>query len=98
MKLSKASKPFTELFNHGTLKIELYKPDQIDHQQPHKQDEVYVIVSGRGTFYHGGTSTVFQPGDLLFVPAGEEHRFERFTSDFVTWVIFYGPEGGEREA
>jgi hypothetical protein len=24
------------------------------------------------------------------------HRFEDFTDDFATWVIFYGPEGGER--
>jgi hypothetical protein len=24
------------------------------------------------------------------------HRFENFTDDFGTWVIFYGPEGGER--
>jgi len=32
----------------------------------------------------------------LFVPAGIEHRFENFTSDFATWVIFYGKEGGEK--
>ena len=32
---------------------------------------------------------------LLFVKAGHEHRFENFTDDFATWVIFYGPDGGE---
>lgn len=36
-----------------------------------------------------------KPGDLLFVPAGVEHRFGPFTDDFATWVLFYGPEGGE---
>jgi len=41
-------------------------------------------------------SPVFAPGDALFVPAGVEHRFTRFTPDFVTWVIFYGTKGGER--
>jgi hypothetical protein len=30
------------------------------------------------------------------VPAGVEHRFEEFSGDFGTWVIFYGPEGGEK--
>ena len=24
------------------------------------------------------------------------HRFEEFSDDFATWVMFYGPEGGER--
>jgi hypothetical protein len=32
---------------------------------------------------------------VLFVPALEEHRFERFTDDLIVWVMFYGPEGGE---
>lgn len=35
-------------------------------------------------------------GDVLFAPAGIEHRFENFSDDFVTWVIFYGPVGGEK--
>jgi mannose-6-phosphate isomerase-like protein (cupin superfamily) len=39
--------------------------------------------------------TTFQQGDILFVPAGSVHRFINFTADFATWVIFYGPEGGE---
>jgi hypothetical protein len=30
------------------------------------------------------------------VPAGVVHRFEEFTEDLVVWVVFYGPEGGER--
>jgi hypothetical protein len=32
---------------------------------------------------------------FLFVPAGQIHRFENFSSDFAVWVVFYGPEGGE---
>lgn len=34
-------------------------------------------------------------GDVLFVAAGVEHRFSNFSEDFVTWVFFYGPQGGE---
>ena len=36
------------------------------------------------------------PGDFLFAPAGVVHRFEKFTDDLVVWVLFYGPEGGEK--
>ncbi len=86
---------FVELFRHGTLAVEIYKPQKVDPQKPHTRDEVYVVVSGSGTFVHGGTRRAFGPGEVLFVPAGVEHRFEAFTDDFVTWVFFYGPEGGE---
>lgn len=90
-----ADNVFLNLFNHGTLSVEIYQPDQVDHQQPHDRDEVYVVIAGRGVFLNDGTRTAFGPGDFLFVPAGVEHRFEDFTDDFCTWVIFYGPTGGE---
>jgi mannose-6-phosphate isomerase-like protein (cupin superfamily) len=87
---------FTEVFKHGTLSVEFYKPDKADIQQPHDRDEIYVIATGSGTFNNGGMLWTFKPGDFLFVPAGVEHRFEKFTEDFSTWVFFYGPTGGEQ--
>ncbi|WP_420151824.1 cupin domain-containing protein [Spirosoma sp.] len=94
-KLQSASTEFVKLFSHGSLVVEYYKPDRIDRQQPHDRDEVYVITSGSGFFNYDGTRTAFKAGDLVFVPAGIEHRFEGFTDDFATWVLFYGPNGGE---
>lgn len=89
-------KRFVNAFAHGTLKIEVYAPRGVDPQQPHTRDEAYVVVSGSGMFVHGDRRESFAPGDFLFVPAGMVHRFEDFTDDLVVWVIFYGPEGGER--
>jgi mannose-6-phosphate isomerase-like protein (cupin superfamily) len=86
---------FAKLFEHGTLEVEIYAPRGTDPQQPHKRDEVYVVVTGTGTFFCDGRRESFGPGDFLFAPAGVEHRFEGFTDDLVVWVIFYGPEGGE---
>jgi mannose-6-phosphate isomerase-like protein (cupin superfamily) len=84
------------LFRHGTLTVGLYAPRGKDIQTPHTRDEVYVVVQGRGTYVHGDTRRAFTPGDLLFVPAHVPHHFEDFTDDLVVWVLFYGPEGGER--
>ncbi|HYC85675.1 MAG TPA: cupin domain-containing protein [Chryseosolibacter sp.] len=94
--LAKSSALFTELFRHGTLSVEFYKPQKTDHQKPHDRDEIYVVASGTGIFFNGGQRSNFKPGDFLFVPAGVEHRFENFSEDFSTWVFFYGPVGGEK--
>jgi mannose-6-phosphate isomerase-like protein (cupin superfamily) len=85
-------------FRHGTLEVKLYAPRGHDPQTPHRLDEVYVVISGTGEFVHGDRRDRFQPGDLLFVPAGVVHRFEQFTDDLMVWVMFYGPDGGEEPA
>lgn len=93
--LTESGKLFLELFHHGTLSVEIYCPKHQDFQQPHDRDEIYIIISGQGQFFADGITNDFRPGDFLFVPAGIEHRFENFSEDFSTWVIFYGPVGGE---
>jgi mannose-6-phosphate isomerase-like protein (cupin superfamily) len=90
-----AGERFVEEYRRGTLSIELYAPRGTDPQQPHRQDEVCVVVQGRGMFRNGDTRHAFGPGDLLFVPAGVVHRFEEFSDDLAVWVIFHGPQGGE---
>lgn len=90
-------KKFATLYRRGKMYVEIYAPEKVDLQQPHEQDELYVVISGSGTFFNDGERHPFQAGDLLFVPAGVEHRFEDFSDDFKTWVIFYGPMGGEKK-
>ncbi len=93
--LSKSKSLFAEVFSHGSLSVEIYKPEKVDLQQPHTRDEIYVVIAGTGFFINGTSRVSFQQGDVLFVKAGVEHRFEAFSDDFSTWVFFYGPEGGE---
>lgn len=83
------------LLQHGSLELGFYTPEGSDPQKPHDQDEVYIIQSGNGYFVHGDNRRPFEPGEALFVPAGDTHRFEDFSDNFAAWVIFYGPNGGE---
>lgn len=83
------------LLEYGTLELGFYKPVGTDPQSPHDQDEIYIVQSGSGYFVHGDKREPFEPGEALFVPAGDTHRFEDFSDDFAAWVVFYGPEGGE---
>jgi len=94
-KLAQIKSPFLKVFEHGTLSLEVYKPEKVDLQKPHSRDEVYIIISGHGEFINDDVRNEVTVGDFLFVPAGIAHRFENFTDDFSTWVLFYGPEGGE---
>jgi mannose-6-phosphate isomerase-like protein (cupin superfamily) len=83
------------VLERGTLNVKLSFPVIPNQQTPHAQDEVYVIVRGRGVLLHDGKRDPFAAGDFLFVAAGTEHRFEDFTDDLAVWVVFYGPTGGE---
>ena len=83
-------------FQHGSLRAGLYAPKSRDAQEPHDQDELYVVISGTGSFAKGGETRPFKPGDAIFVEAGAEHAFTDFSPDFATWVIFWGPKGGEQ--
>lgn len=83
------------LVRHGTMRLGVYAPIEHDPQRPHTQDEVYVVIAGTGTFVKGDERRTFGPGDAIFVEAGVVHRFESFSPDFSTWVLFWGPDGGE---
>lgn len=88
---------FTAVMKHGSMVAEYYAPQMKDLQTPHKQDELYIITSGTTVFDYNGEKANCKTGDVLFVPAGVKHHFENISDDFATWVIFYGPEGGETE-
>jgi quercetin dioxygenase-like cupin family protein len=39
---------------------------------------------------HGDNRKLFEPGEALFVPAGDVHRSEDISDDFAAWILFYG--------
>jgi mannose-6-phosphate isomerase-like protein (cupin superfamily) len=86
------------IFARNSLVVELYTPVGHDLQKPHTRDEVYFVARGKGLFFDGQQRHAVEAGSFLFVPAGQVHRFEDFSSDFVVWAVFYGPEGGETDA
>lgn len=91
-------KRFEGVFRHGSLQVEIFAPRGRDTQRPHDRDELYVVVRGAGSYVNGTQRFAFRAGDVLFAAAGESHWFEDFSEDFFTWVLFYGPEGGEKGA
>lgn len=102
--------PSARAMAHGSMEVRWFQPEERQPHAPHDRDELYFVVSGTATFHRGLESGPFSDdklgllgedtlnvavGDLVFVPAGAEHYFDRLSADFAVWAIFYGPEGGE---
>jgi mannose-6-phosphate isomerase-like protein (cupin superfamily) len=83
------------VWQRGPLDVAFALPVTSKPQVPHSQDEIYIIIRGRGVLFHDGKRDAFQPGDILFVAAGIEHQFENVSEDLAFWRVFYGPPGGE---
>lgn len=62
----------------------------VDDQSPHAEDEIYVVTAGRARIWTPDGGAGVGPGSVIFVPAGEEHRFTDITEDLALLVVF-GP-------
>jgi mannose-6-phosphate isomerase-like protein (cupin superfamily) len=59
-----------------------------DPQSPHREDEIYLVVTGRASFRAGTENHPVGPGTLIFVEAALEHRFHAITEDLTVLVLF----------
>jgi mannose-6-phosphate isomerase-like protein (cupin superfamily) len=62
----------------------------VDTQQPHTEDEVYYVVSGRGQIRVREADRAVQAGSVVFVEAGVKHYFHSITED-LTILVFFAP-------
>jgi len=58
-----------------------------DRQQPHVDDEVYVVLDGSGVLEIEGETVALDVGHAAFVPAGADHRFSAY-EQLAVLVIF----------
>jgi mannose-6-phosphate isomerase-like protein (cupin superfamily) len=91
----RAGERSASVWQRGSLDVAFALPVPPKDQTPHTQDEIYIIIRGRGVLIHDGKRDPFGSGDLLFVAAGIEHQFEDVTEDLALWRVFYGPHGGD---
>lgn len=62
-----------------------------DPQKPHDEDEIYLVVSGRGAITVGEETTQVARGSVVYVPAGVPHRFHHISEDLRVMVVFSPP-------
>jgi quercetin dioxygenase-like cupin family protein len=89
---SDSGRAYREFLRKAALSAGLYvlAAGAIDQQEPHAEDEVYYVLAGRGRFQANGQDTEVSAGDLLYVPAGEPHRFHTIDEE-LQLLVFFAP-------
>jgi len=88
---------YLEFLRVPSLSVGLYAlpAGGIDPQRPHTEDEVYYVVSGRASIRVGAADRPVEPGSIVFVAAGAEHRFHSIAED-LTLLVFFAPAEGSQ--
>ncbi|MEE1929984.1 cupin domain-containing protein [Streptomyces sp. TRM 70351] len=86
---------YLQFLRERHMSVGLYALDRggQDPQQPHRQDEVYFVVSGRAALTVGEETTQVARGSVVYVPAGVPHKFHHISEDLRVMVVFAPPEG-----
>jgi mannose-6-phosphate isomerase-like protein (cupin superfamily) len=85
---------YLQFLRERNMSAGLYALDRgaVDPQRPHRQDEVYLVVSGRASLTVGDETTQVARGSVAYVPAGVPHRFHHISEDLRVMVVFSPPE------
>ena len=87
--------PYYEFLRHDAMSLGVYRlpAGSDDPQEPHDEDEVYVVLDGRATLEVEDEATPVTSGSVVFVERGTDHRFVDIEEDLVTLVVFAPAEG-----
>ena len=91
---------YHEFINVPSMSVGVYHlpAGGTDPQQPHTEDEVYYVVSGRAMIRVGDEDRPVSAGSIIFVAAEVEHRFHSIAEDLVILVFFAPAEYANRKA
>jgi mannose-6-phosphate isomerase-like protein (cupin superfamily) len=86
----KRGHPYLEFIRKPTISVGLYMlpAGAVDGQVPHSEDEIYYVISGRGSIFVDNENRAVQAGSVIFVGAHVEHRFHSIAEDMAILVAF----------
>ena len=85
-------KAYLEFWRVPSMSMGVYRlpAGGVDPQNPHTEDEVYYVVSGRAQIQVGDEDRSVGPGSIAYVAADVPHRFYGFEED-LTILVFFAP-------
>jgi len=87
-------RPYLEFCRSNALSVGVYvlAAGAVDLQLPHREEEVYVVLRGRGRFTAENETTDVAAGDVIYVPSTATHRFHDIVDELALIVVFAPPE------
>ena len=81
---------YLEFLRRDSMSCGLYvlEPGADDPQEPHQEDEVYVVLAGRARLRMADQDQPVGPGSVLFVAGTVPHRFHDVTERLSVLVLF----------
>jgi mannose-6-phosphate isomerase-like protein (cupin superfamily) len=83
------SRYFFDVLDTPTMAVGIInlKKDQEDTQQPHTSDEIYYVISGRGTIEIDGIKNEVNPGKIIYIPKKISHSFNAISDELIVLYI-----------
>ena len=91
----KSGELYLEFLNCSTMSVGVYAlaAGSTDPQQPHTEDEIYYVLDGRGQVRVDDDDLDVKPGSVIFVAAGQRHKFHSIAEDLRLLVVFAPARG-----
>ncbi len=85
-----AAQPWLSFLEVSTMNAGLYVLPEggVDHQEPHRRDELYYVLSGTAALEVEGERRAVGPGSVIYVRAHTAHRFVDIEEELRVLVIF----------
>jgi mannose-6-phosphate isomerase-like protein (cupin superfamily) len=87
-----SDKTYLEFLRESSMSIGMYVlgAGTVDQQSPHREDELYYVVRGKGRMRAGSEDHCVGPGSLIFIAAEVDHRFYDIEEE-LTVLVFFAP-------
>jgi mannose-1-phosphate guanylyltransferase len=83
---------YAEVLSEESMRVELARYPNPEPKTPHREDELYVVLSGSGMVHVGTETYSVEEGDVVYVEQGLEHDFFDIDEEITALVVFTGAE------
>lgn len=91
-RLKQENNSYVEVLSEESMRIELAHYPNPEPKTPHKEDELYVILSGSGMVHVGTETYDINEGDVIHVEQGVEHEFFDIENEITALIVFTGSQ------